>query len=113
MSWDIPARSFPSPTDLTDANRTETAMTDGSLLQWIRSGKTLYVALRGHSLGAVNLAIANGDQLWILHSSAALGSVLYATNDERWTLVHDFNWCCRKSACNTSTQPTASAIHGR
>jgi len=28
MSWDIPARSFPSPTDLTDANRTETAMTD-------------------------------------------------------------------------------------
>ena len=76
---------------------TETTMTDGSLLQWMRSGKTLYVALRGHSLGAVNLAIADGDELWILHSSAALGSVVYAGSTEIWTLIHDFDWCCRSA----------------
>ena len=70
-------------------------MTDGSPLAWMRSGDTLYVALRGHSLGAVNLAIAIDRELWILHSSAALGSMLYIEDDGVWTLAHDFEWCCR------------------
>lgn len=70
-------------------------MTDGSTLHWMRSSETLYVALRGHSLGAVNLAIATTDEIWILHSSAALGSVLYTGSGEAWTLTRDFDWCCR------------------
>lgn len=74
---------------------TETTLTDGSSLVLMRSNETLYVALRGHSLGAVNLAIATTDVVWILHSSAALGSVLYSEADEAWTLIHDFDWCCR------------------
>jgi len=83
---------------------TETAMTDGSTLYWMRSSETLYVARLGHSLGAVNLAIATTDELWILHSSAALGSVLYTENGEAWTLAHDFDWCCRSARDETDRQ---------
>lgn len=82
---------------------TETTMTDGGTLLWMRSNETLYVALQGHSLGAVNLAIAARGELWILHSSAALGSVSYVEAGEDWTLVHDFEWCCR-GANNTATR---------
>ena len=53
-----------------------TAMTDGNQLHWMHSGDTLYVALEGGDLGAVNLAIETGGEVWVLHSSAALGSAL-------------------------------------
>lgn len=79
-------------------------MTDGTTLSWMRTDETLYVALRGHNLGAVNLAIATADELWILHSSAALGSVLYTANRQTWTLAHDFDWCCRGANNETGRQ---------
>ncbi len=81
---------------------TETTMTDGSTLHWMRSDETLYVALRGHSLGAVNLTIAAADELWIMHSSAALGSVLYTADGDAWTRTHDFDWCCRSATDDTA-----------
>lgn len=74
-----------------------TRMTDGSPLHWMYSDETLSVALEGSDLGAVNLAIATGDEVWILHSSAALGSALYTRDDSTWTLAHEFSWCCRST----------------
>ena len=55
------------------------------------------VALEGGELGAVNLAIAIGDEIWILHSSAALGSALYTRDESTWSLAHEFSWCCRST----------------
>jgi len=104
----IPIPSHASPTidgviaDGEWDGATVTSMTDGSTLQWMHSGETLYVALQGHSLGAVNVALATGSELWILHSSAALGSVRYSEDDETWTLVHDFTWCCRSTTDDTA-----------
>ena len=78
-----------------------TAMTDGSQLHWMHSGETLYVALEGGDLGAVNLAIETGGEVWVLHSSAALGSALYTREQSSWSLTHEFSWCCRSTTDDT------------
>jgi len=83
---------------------TSTVMTDGSPLRWMHSDEALYVALEGGGLGAVNLAIATGDEIWILHSSAALGSALYTRDESTWRLTHGFSWCCRSTADDTGRQ---------
>jgi hypothetical protein len=80
---------------------TSTIMTDGSPVHWMFTDETLYVALDGGAVGAVNLAIATGDEIWILHSSAALGSALYVHEGSTWTLSHAFNWCCRSTTDDT------------
>ena len=74
------------------------AMTDDSSLYWMHEDAVLYVALESAAIGAVNLLIATEDEVWILHSSAALGSVLYRPADGVWELSHGFDWCCRSAA---------------
>lgn len=79
-----------------------TSMSDGSVLHWMESEGTLYVALESDSIGAVNLAIATPDEIWILHSSAALGSALYVPGNSTWELVHGYSWCCRSATDETA-----------
>jgi hypothetical protein len=74
------------------------SMSDGSLLYWMYRGTTLSVAIAGSDLGAINLAIAGPDDVWVLHSSAALGSLHYTAEPSGWTQVSGFTWCCRSSA---------------
>ena len=83
---------------------TSTMMTDGSPLRWMHSGETLYVALEGGDVGAVNLAIETGGEVWVLHSSAALGSALYTKDEATWRLTHEFSWCCRSTTDDTDRQ---------
>jgi len=81
---------------------TVTTMTDGSSLLWMRHGRTLYVAVDGSTIGAVNLTLAIDDDIWILHSSAALGSARYQRGGPDWTLAHGFSWCCRNATDSTA-----------
>lgn len=76
---------------------TTVTMSDDSSLHWMHSDDVLYVALESSAVGAVNLAIAADDEVWILHSSAALGSALYTPGDGTWKLSHGFDWCCRSA----------------
>ena len=68
------------------------------------SGETLYLAIETDRVGAVNLALATEEELWILHSSAALGSALYLPGATTWELSHGFNWCCRISTDDSARQ---------
>lgn len=77
-------------------------MTDGSSVLWMRHGRTLYLAVDGSALGAVNLALAIDDEIWFLHSSAALGSARYQRSLPEWTLAHGFSWCCRSATDSTA-----------
>ena len=72
-------------------------MSDGATARWLHSGATLYVAVSGTEIGAVNVVISRDDQVMILHSSAALGSALYTSAGESWVLSHGFSWCCRNA----------------
>lgn len=81
---------------------TVTLMTDGSPLLWMHDGEALYAALDGSRIGAVNLAVASDSEIWILHSSAALGSALYRAEGSAWGLDHEFVWCCRSATDDTA-----------
>ena len=73
-------------------------MSDGATVYFLHNDETLYVGVAGHTRRAVNVVIASADSVSILHSSAALGSALYARSGSAWELVHGFTWCCRRLA---------------
>lgn len=110
---EIPERSLlvppgPAPTidgviadgEWTDA--TTASLSNGDQAYWQRDEATLYVALDGTELGAVNLVIATPGELWILHSSAALGSSLYVPGESAWEQSHGYSWCCRSATDDTA-----------
>lgn len=73
-----------------------TAMDDGTELRWLHADGFLYLGVRADAMGAANLVVAEGDQVRVLHSSAALGSAVYRRQEDgTWRLEHDFEWCCR------------------
>jgi hypothetical protein len=73
-------------------------LNDGSLLYVKTSGGSLYLAVDAQVPGAVNVGILRGDELHILHSSAALGSAVYRRVEGGWQMSKNFDWCCRVSA---------------
>jgi hypothetical protein len=73
-------------------------MSDGATAYFLDNDETLYVGVAGRTRRAVNVVIASGANVSILHSSAALGSALYARSGSAWELVHGFDWCCRRLA---------------
>jgi hypothetical protein len=78
------------------------SLSNGESAYWQSDDATRYVALDGSALGAVNLAIATAGELWILHSSAALGSSLYALDGSSWAQSHGYSWCCRSANDDTA-----------
>lgn len=74
-----------------------TIMSDGSELYWIHANGFLYLGIQSSTIGAANLVILREGQVWVLHSSAALGSAIYEPQGDDWGLIQDFSWCCRST----------------
>lgn len=79
-------------------------MSDGAMANLLYSNETLYVGVAGEAIGSVNVVIANGDNISILHSSAALGSAAYTRSGPVWELVHGFDWCCRRGSAESARE---------
>jgi hypothetical protein len=82
-------------------------LSDGSELLLVEDGDYLYLGVRSvteEMIGA-NVFIAEGQQVRILHTSAALGTAVYQQNGSIWQQTQDFNWQCR----NTSDSAVAQA----
>jgi len=76
-----------------------TVMDDGTELLWLHADGSLFVGVLSDTIGAVNLVVAEDDEVRVLHSSAALGSASYERQDDgAWLLFHGFEWCCRSEA---------------
>jgi len=73
--------------------------TDGSQLFLMKNGEFLYVGIRAKEPGTIagNVFIQRGDEISILHSSAALGTAIYQKSETAWLLTRDFTWRCRKT----------------
>ncbi len=114
-SLEVPTHAPPVIDGVLDAGEWDgsitVTMSDDSSLHWMHSDHVLYVALESIAVGAINLAIATDDEVWVLHSSAALGSALYPPGDGIWELSHGFDWCCR-SATDDSARLTLLAEEG-
>ncbi|MFN2165522.1 MAG: formylglycine-generating enzyme family protein [Anaerolineae bacterium] len=85
----------------------EDRLSDGSSLLLMQDEGYLYVAIRanGTGSGVVSLCIDHGDQISILHSSAALGTAVYQRHGASWQRTQDFQWKCR----STDNSPSAQA----
>jgi hypothetical protein len=76
-------------------------LNDGTLLYLMYSEDALYLALDSEVLGTVNVGILRDGELWVLHSSAALGSVIYQPQENGWQMRQTFEWCCRTTSPNS------------
>jgi hypothetical protein len=79
---------------------------DGSLLFLMKNGEFLYLGIQAKEPGTIagNVFIQRGDEIHILHSSAALGTAIYQKSGTGWQLTQDFTWCCRNTSNSASAQ---------
>lgn len=118
-----------SPTDTPDSNRSslivprgEAALIDGTLEmdEWqladqfelsgggqlflMHAEGYLYIGIRARPEPVTSICIDQGEQVSVLHSSAALGTAIYENAGEVWELVQDFEWCCRETTDSPQAQ---------
>jgi hypothetical protein len=119
----VPPTPVPSPTPanpptidgILSPNEWENAETaslsDGSELLLLQVGDYLYLGIRSvteEMIGA-NVFIAEGQQVRILHTSAALGTAVYQQYGDIWQQTQDFNWQCRKTGDSAAAQAERAA----
>jgi len=69
-------------------------MSDGSELYLLQEGDIIFLAVDGtrrDALGA-NIFLQKGDNVRIMHISAALGTADYEFDGESWSLIRNFDW---------------------
>ena len=57
-----------------------------------------------------NIFIDHGDDIAILHTSAALGTAIYTKEASAWQQTKDFGWCCRERTNSTAAQTARQAF---
>lgn len=82
------------------------AFADGSQLLYQRDEQNLYLAIRASEPGtiAANVFLQLGDEIAILHASAALGTAIYRNEAGAWRQAQNFEWRCRGTDQSESAQ---------
>jgi len=83
-------------TEWEDALRINLA--DQGELFLMEAGGYLYLGIRAKPEPVTSICLDQGEQVLILHSSAAIGTAVYESHDATWKKVRDFEWCCRETA---------------
>ncbi len=55
----------------------------------------LFLGIQATTMGTGSLLLVVGEEVHVLHASAALGTAIYAREGEVWDLRQDFVWQCR------------------
>ena len=94
-----------------DSARVET-FSDGSELFLMYSEGYLYLGIRANTPEMIvgNIFIARGDEIAILHSSAALGTAVYQKGIDSWQQTREFVWCCRQTGNSEAAQAERDAF---
>jgi formylglycine-generating enzyme required for sulfatase activity len=106
----VPAGTLPSldgslgPDEWTGAYHDE--LSDGGELYLMQDGDHLYVGIRasGTGSGVGSVCVVRGDEVAILHSSAALGTAVYERGEAGWQQTRGFSWRCRSTSDTPSAQ---------
>ena len=87
---------------------------DGSELFLMYRDGYLYLGIRSitQEMIAGNILIDRGDEIAILHTSAALGTALYAQGRDGWEQTQDFAWRCRRTGNGEAAQAERDAFLG-
>ena len=81
-------------------------LSDGSELLLMQDNDNFYLGVRSvtpEMIGA-NVFIADGEQVRILHTSAALGTAVYQQNTDIWQQTQAFHWQCRDTSSSDAAQ---------
>lgn len=66
------------------------------------SAEYLYLAFRATTMGVPSPLVVRGDEVQVLHASAALGTAIYAQESATWRMQQAFEWQCRRQGFSTS-----------
>ena len=72
---------------------------DGSELLLMGAQGTLYLAIRSSTPDMIvgNVYLNQGDEIRILHTSAALSTAVYRREGDHWQQAQAFDWRCRRT----------------
>jgi hypothetical protein len=72
----------------------------------------LYLGIRASTTEMIvrNVYLDRGDEIAILHASAALGAAVYRREEESWRLARDFVWRCRDTGDSPAAQQEREAF---
>ena len=78
----------------------------------MHAGGYLYLGIRASTPGMIagNVFINRGDEIAILHASAALGTALYQQGEGGWHQIQDFAWRCRSTGQGDAAQAERDAF---
>lgn len=79
-------------------------LSDGTKLMMLHNEGYLFVGIQSRTMGVGSVCTKRGDQVWILHASAALGNAVYEKADDGWRMIEGFEWCCRGTTPNAEQQ---------
>jgi hypothetical protein len=79
---------------------------DGSELLLMHADGYLYVGIRAINPGmiAANVFLQSGNEIIIMHSSAALGTAIYQRGEADWKQSQDYTWQCRSTSLSDAAQ---------
>ena len=81
------------PDEWSDADRVRIA--DGAWLYLKKADGFLFLGVATPEPVVGNVLIQTGSDVLVLHSSAALGTAVYAKEEDLWRRTRDFRWRCR------------------
>ena len=85
---------------------------DNSELLMMYSDGYLYVGIRANTAEMIvgNIHLNYGDEISILHASAALGTAIYQKQVDDWQQLQGFSWCCRSSNLSETNQAEMNTL---
>jgi hypothetical protein len=86
--------------------------TDGSELFLMHNEGYLYLGIRANTSEMIvgNVFINSGEEVRILHASAALGTAIYLNESDVWGQTQAFIWCCRDTSESESARDARLAF---
>jgi len=64
----------------------------------------LFLGIQATTMGVGSPLVVVGEEIHVLHTSAALGTAIYAREGDVWKLRQDFTWQCRSTDFSTYAQ---------
>ncbi len=75
-------------------------------------GKDLLVGISGSGRGWSHLAVTRGDEVVILHASAALGQAVFRRGEDgKWNPSNEFDWALRNIGLDEDAEAQRTAYH--
>ena len=88
------------------------AFADGSELLLMVDSGYFYLGIRSNTPEMIvgNIFVHQGDEIRILHTSAALGTAIYQEDGEGWQQTQAFDWRCRRTDSSEAAQAERDAF---